>query len=39
VRGLAIDDYKPQGTINTLDPYPRENELELMRRDSLEGGN
>jgi hypothetical protein len=38
-REPATDDCKPQGTIKTLDLDPRENELELMGRDPLEGGN
>jgi len=37
-REPTTDDCKPQGTKNTLDPDPKENEPKLMGRDPLEGG-
>ena len=37
-RELAIDDWKPQGTQWTLDPYSRINDMNSMEWNPLEGG-
>ena len=38
-REPAANDYKPQGTHETLGPISRINELNSMERDSLKGDN
>ena len=38
MRKLAIDYYKPQGILNSLNPRLKENYLVPMGRDPLAGG-